>query len=52
VGGLRSLQVTPHVAEYAPNPKGRNWLSESERNDPGFALSQAKTEDGGEVLGG
>jgi len=42
VGGLRCRQVTPHVAEYAPNPKWRNWLTEGERNDPGFALSQRK----------
>lgn len=42
VGGLRSRQVVPHVAEYVPNPKWVNWLTESERNDPGFAVSQRK----------
>ena len=42
VRGLRSRQVTPHVAEYAPNPKWRNWLAASERSDPGFAVSQRK----------
>jgi transposase len=42
VAGLRSQQVTPHVAEYAPNPKWRNWLTEGERGDPGMAVSQKK----------
>ena len=39
---LRSLEVRPHVAEYEPNPKWRNWLTASERNDPGLAVSQKK----------
>lgn len=42
VGGLRAEQVVPHVAEYAPNPKWRNWLTEEERNHPGFTISQRK----------
>jgi transposase len=42
VAGLRSLEVMPHVAEYAPNPKWRNWLTASERNDHGLAASQKK----------
>jgi transposase len=42
VSRLRSLQITPHVAEYAPNPKWRNWLSAGERSDPGMAVSQKK----------
>jgi transposase len=42
VGGLRAEQVTPHVAEYAPNPKWRNWLTASERKDAGFLVSQRK----------
>jgi transposase len=42
VHGLRGQGVTPHVAEYAPNPKWRNWLTAGERNDPGFLLSQRK----------
>jgi transposase len=42
VGALRSQRVTPHVAEYEPNPKWRNWLTEEERNDPGLAESQKK----------
>jgi transposase len=39
---LRTRQVVPHVAEYAPNPKWTNSLTEAERNDPGFAVSQQK----------
>jgi transposase len=42
VRGLRDRQVVPHVAEYAPNPKWANWLTESERNDPAFSVSQRK----------
>ena len=42
VRSLRAEQVAPHVAEYAPNPKWRNWLTERERNDPGLAVSQKK----------
>jgi transposase len=42
VRGLRAEQVAPHVAEYAPNPKWRNWLMASERNDAGFQISQQK----------
>lgn len=42
VGGLRSQHVVPHVAEYAPNPKWMNWLTESERNHAGFSISQRK----------
>jgi transposase len=42
VRSLRAEQVAPHVAEYAPNPKWRNWLTEGERNDPGLAVSQKK----------
>jgi transposase len=42
VVGLRAEQVVPHVAEYAPNPKWANWLTDSERNDAGFSISQRK----------
>jgi transposase len=42
VCALRQNEVTPHVAEYAPNPQWPNWLTEQERNDPGMALSQKK----------
>jgi transposase len=39
---LRAQRVRPHVAEYAPNRKWINWLTESERNDPAYAVSQRK----------
>lgn len=42
VRGLRGERVVPHVAEYAPNPQWRNWLTASERNDPGYTVSQRK----------
>jgi transposase len=42
VRSLRAAQVRPHVAEYAPNPKWRNWLTEEERSDPGLTVSQKK----------
>src|SRR6266568_1246359 len=42
VSTLRRQQITPHVAEYAPNPKWRNWLTEGERSDPGLVVSQNK----------
>src|SRR6202162_6485895 len=42
IAGLRERKVIPHVAEYEPNPHWPNWLSEPERQDPGYALSQRK----------
>jgi len=42
IADLRRRQVVPHVAEYEPNPHWPNWLTEAERNDPGFAISQKK----------
>jgi Transposase DDE domain len=39
---LRARRVAPHVAEYVPNPKWPSFLTEAERNDPGFAISQRK----------
>lgn len=42
ITGLRQRKVVPHVTEYAPNPKWPNWLSEEERQHPGFGISQAK----------
>ena len=39
---LRAEQVAPHVAEYTPNRKWPNWLTEAERSDPGLATSQRK----------
>lgn len=40
--GLRRRLVVPHVAEYEPNPKWPNWLTEQERQHPGFRISQGK----------
>jgi transposase len=42
IAELRRRKVVPHVAEYAPNPQWPNWLTEAERCDPGFAISQKK----------
>lgn len=42
VEGVRQLQAVPHVAEYEPNPKWPNWLTEEERQHPGFSISQSK----------
>ena len=42
ISGLRERRVIPHVAEYEPNPHWPNWLSEQERQDPGYAISQRK----------
>jgi len=42
IEGARKLQVVPHVAEYEPNPKWPNWLTEEERQHPGFSISQRK----------
>jgi transposase len=39
---LRARRIRPHVAEYAPNPKWPNWLTEEERSGEGFSLSQRK----------
>jgi transposase len=40
---LRELRVVPHIAEYeTETPLSKNWLSPSEREDPGFAISQGK----------
>lgn len=42
IAGLRERKVIPHVAEYEPNPKWPNWLTEQERQDPGYTISQRK----------
>ena len=42
IQGLRALQVVPHIAEYQSNAQWPNWLTASERQGPGFAMSQAK----------
>ena len=42
IQGLRELQVIPHIAEYETNAQWPNWLTASEREHSGFAVSQAK----------
>jgi transposase len=42
VGQLRVRGISPHVAEYAPNPNWPNWLTEDERSGEGFSISQRK----------
>ena len=42
IEGLRQRRIAPHVAEYQSSKKWPNFLSEAERNDPGFAVSQKK----------
>jgi hypothetical protein len=42
IAGLRERKVAPHVAEYEPNPKFPNFLTEQERADAGFGISQDK----------
>jgi len=42
VEGLRRRGIAPHVAEFEPNPKWPNFLTEAERNDPRMAISQSK----------
>ena len=42
IQGLRNLQMVPHIAEYERNAQWPNWLTASEREDPGFAISQAQ----------
>ena len=40
---LRALPIAPHIAEYAKETAlSKNWLVASEREDPGFAISQGK----------
>jgi len=42
IQGLRELQVIPHIAEYETNVRWPNWLTASERDHPGFAISQGR----------
>lgn len=42
IEALRRRNVAPHVAEYEPNAKWPNWLTEEERRDLGFVMSQKK----------
>src|SRR5216684_3470578 len=40
---LRELQIVPHIAEYDKETTlSKNWILPSEREDPGFAISQGK----------
>jgi hypothetical protein len=43
IKGLRELGVVPHIAEYERNTaQWPNWLTTSEREHPGFVISQKK----------
>lgn len=42
IDGLRQRNVAPHIAEYEKNGSWPNWLTEQERSDPGFSISQKK----------
>jgi transposase len=42
VEALRQRGIAPHVAEFEPNPKWPNFLTETERNDPRLGISQSK----------
>lgn len=42
IAEVRRRKVVPHVAEYESNPHWPNWLTNEERHDPGFAISQKK----------
>jgi len=42
IAGLRERKVIPHVAEYQENDHWPNWLTEEERQHPGFGVSQRK----------
>ena len=42
VEGLRARNIAPHVAEYEPSKHWPNFLTEAERTDPGFRISQRK----------
>lgn len=42
IAGLRQRRIVPHVAEYESSAHWGNSLTEAERNDPGFAVSQKK----------
>jgi transposase len=42
IEGLRERHVVPHVAEYEPSTHWPNFLTEPERQDPRFGISQRK----------
>jgi transposase len=42
INQLRERQIAPHVSEYVKGNLGRNSLTETERQDPRFPISQNK----------
>ena len=42
IDGLRARQIAPHVAEHVATKHWPNFLTESERQHPGFGVSQKK----------
>jgi len=42
IAGLRQRHIAPHVAEYEPSAHWPNFLTDAERSDPGFKVSQKK----------
>jgi hypothetical protein len=42
VSGLRKRHIAPHLAEPVERKSWPNFLTEQERQHPGFAISQAK----------
>ena len=52
IEGLRQRRVVPHVAPYEPSAKWPNFLTEAERNDPGFPVSRKKRKLVERVFGG
>jgi transposase len=42
VANLRAMQVTPHVAQYAPTPHRRSAIDARTTRHPGYAISQQK----------
>jgi transposase len=42
VDQLRTRNIVPHVAQYVPNPKWTNFLTETERSGDGYRQSQKK----------
>jgi len=51
VEGLRQSRVAPHVAEYKQSNHWPNWLTKSEREHPGYAISQQKRKRVEQVFG-
>ena len=42
IASLRAQNIAPHVAEYEKCKNWPNWLTQAEREHPGFARSQQK----------